>query len=281
MGGERGERGPRVALGQPERCGRDAEFPAVAVLLAEPGQDLLGPLDLVQADQGTHQQRSGPGDEVVRPGESAGQRVAGLEGGQRRGVTVSNQFQRPADDADRQYHQRPGIGGEGALGELDPRLCRIRLSLPHQHDADDHAGDAGCRVVGPAVLFGQCRRLPAALGRPRERVVELVQRLVGQPGELQVRPSALAGQRDAPVQVTLGVLGCGHKKAHPPRPPPQARHPPRAYRREPGQQLMHGRGLPVQVQGRPAPSPAPPGYAGPPPPRTRARRASRRRRAAR
>jgi hypothetical protein len=59
------------------------------------------------------------------------------------------------------------------------------------------------------VPLGQLHRLPAALGRPRERVVELVRRLVGQAGELQVWASALAGQRDAAVQVALGVRGCG------------------------------------------------------------------------
>jgi hypothetical protein len=47
---ERGECGLRVALGQPQRRGRDADLPAVAVLLAQPGQELSGPLNLAQAD---------------------------------------------------------------------------------------------------------------------------------------------------------------------------------------------------------------------------------------
>ena len=60
--GERGERGLRVVLGQRQRRGGDAEFPAVAVLLGEPGQELPGPLGLAQADQGMHQQCPDPGD---------------------------------------------------------------------------------------------------------------------------------------------------------------------------------------------------------------------------
>ena len=120
------------------------------------------------------------------------------------------QLKRPAGSADRQDGRGLGVGGEGALGALDPRLGLIRLSLPHQHDRDDHAGHAGRRVAGPAVPLGQfsasCRARP-----PRERMVKLVRRLVGQAGELQVGPSAPAGQRDAAVQIALGVLGRGHR----------------------------------------------------------------------
>ena len=54
--GERGEGGLRVALGQPQRRGGDADRVAFAVLLAEPGQKLPGPLGLAEADQGMHQQ---------------------------------------------------------------------------------------------------------------------------------------------------------------------------------------------------------------------------------
>jgi hypothetical protein len=121
-GGKRGERGLRVALGQPQRRGRDAEFPAVAVLLAEPGQELPGPLDLAQAYQGVHQQGPDPGDEVGWPGEPPGHRLAGLQRGQRRGVTVSLQLKRPAGGADRQDGRGLGVGGEGALGAG----CRAR-----------------------------------------------------------------------------------------------------------------------------------------------------------
>ena len=204
-GGERGECGLRVALGKPQFRGGDADLVAVAVFLAEPGQELPGPLGLAQAYQGMHQQGPYPDGEVVRPGEPPGHRLAGLQRGQRRGVPVSLQLKRPADVPDRQYGRGLGVGGEGALGALDPRLGVIWLSLVHQHRCDCHAGNAGRRVAGPAVLFGQFHRLPAALGRPCERVVELVRRLVGQAGEFQVGAAALAGQRDAAVQGAIGV----------------------------------------------------------------------------
>jgi hypothetical protein len=137
-------------------------------MLADPGQELLSPLGLAEADQGMHQQCPDPGDQGVRPGVPPGQRLAGLEGGQRRGVTVSLQLKRPAEEADRQYGRGLGVGREGALGAPHLRLGRIRSSLPHQHEADDRAGSADRGVVGPAVPLGQFHRLPAALGPPRE-----------------------------------------------------------------------------------------------------------------
>jgi len=59
-----------------------------------------------------HQQGPDPGDLVVRPGEPPGQRLAGLQGGQRRGVTVSLKLERPADDEDPQYALE-AVGGNG------------------------------------------------------------------------------------------------------------------------------------------------------------------------
>jgi len=45
----------RVVLGEPQRRQADAHLPAVAVLVAESGQGLLGALGLAEADQGLHQ----------------------------------------------------------------------------------------------------------------------------------------------------------------------------------------------------------------------------------
>jgi hypothetical protein len=143
--GQRGERGLRVALGQSQRRGGDADLSAFAVLLAEPGQELPGTLGLAQAYQGMHQHCPYPGDEVTVSLEPSGQRLASLERGQRRGVTVSLQLKRPAGDADRQHGCGLDVGGEGALGALDPRLGLIRLSLPYQHESDDRAGPNSTR----------------------------------------------------------------------------------------------------------------------------------------
>ena len=65
------------------------------------------------------------------------------------------------------------------------------------------------RFVGPAVPFGQLGRLPAVLHRQGKRPEELVIRGVDQAGELQIRPSDPARQRDALLQVPFGVLGPG------------------------------------------------------------------------
>jgi hypothetical protein len=47
--GERGERGLRVAVGESQFRGGDADLPALAVLLAEPGQELLSTPGLAEA----------------------------------------------------------------------------------------------------------------------------------------------------------------------------------------------------------------------------------------
>ena len=52
---ERGDRRVRVVLREPQHRQAGAHGPAVAVLVAECGQGLLGPLGLTEADQGLHQ----------------------------------------------------------------------------------------------------------------------------------------------------------------------------------------------------------------------------------
>jgi len=56
-------------LGQPARRHGSADFPAVAVLVAEVGEGLLGLLGLAEAHQGQQQPRSRRRHEVVRCGE--------------------------------------------------------------------------------------------------------------------------------------------------------------------------------------------------------------------
>ena len=121
----------------------------------------------------------------------------------------ARQLEHPAQGADAQGRREMGFGSQDAFGALDPRLGLVRLSLPGEHECDYQAGHPHRRVVGPAVLFGQLHCLPAVFGRAGERVVELVRGLVGQAGELQVGPPALAGQRDAAFQAALGLLGRG------------------------------------------------------------------------
>ena len=109
----------------------------------------------------------------MRCGEAPGQPLGGLEGGQRVGVTAARQLEQPADVVDPQHRRGLGFGSEGALGALDPGLCLLRPPLPGQRGSEYHVGEAGGRLVGPAVPLGQLDRLPAALRRPRERPEDL------------------------------------------------------------------------------------------------------------
>ncbi len=58
----------------------------IAVLLGEPVQKLPGNLRLAEANQAVHLLCARPGDYEMRCGEPPGQRLHGLEGGQRRGI---------------------------------------------------------------------------------------------------------------------------------------------------------------------------------------------------
>jgi hypothetical protein len=78
---QREGRGARVALGEPQRCGGNSDFPAFAVVFAESGEGLLGALGLVEADQVVQAQGLHPQDEVVRCGQGPGQLFSGLQGG--------------------------------------------------------------------------------------------------------------------------------------------------------------------------------------------------------
>ena len=259
------------------------------------------------------------------------------------------------------------------------RLCLLQPSLPDQRGAECHVGDAGGRLLAPAVPLGQLDRLPARAPLQREDRKTRRHRPVRQAEELEIGPPDPAGQGDALLQVPVRLLGprgpdlgdaqadqgqrpqilaqaqprasaasagassrCassatagrsprwrasqsrtmasadldasaplrGHRTpllARGPREVPLGllqrspvqfvgRHQRGELRvgrdrtgREPGEELMRGGALPVQVPGRasgrtaagrPGPSPAPPGRAGPPPPGTRVRRTSRRRRRA-
>jgi len=98
---------------------------------------------------------------------------------------------------------------DSALGALHPGLGLVQPPLPGQHAPERHVGDASERIISPAVPLGQLDRLPAAFRRPRKRPVKLDRRLVRQAGELQVRPPDPARQRDALLQVRLGLDGPG------------------------------------------------------------------------
>jgi DNA-binding CsgD family transcriptional regulator len=175
----------------------------VAVVAAEFGQGLLSAFGIAQAHQDMHQQRPCPRNGVVRGGKPPGQRLGGLERGQRVGVPSARQLEQPAEVTDDVPGGGLGVGGEAAFGALDPGLGLVQSSLPRQYGSQHHVGGAGGRVAGPAVSFGQLDRLPAAFGRPRIRVEHFGRRQVRQAGELQKRPPNSVRERNAPLQVPL------------------------------------------------------------------------------
>ena len=95
--GKRGERFVCVVLGEPQRRQADAHDPAVAVLVGECGQGLLGALGFTKADQGLHQKCPVRQDHQVRCGQASGQPVGGLEGGQCVRVPAARQLKPSAD----------------------------------------------------------------------------------------------------------------------------------------------------------------------------------------
>src|SRR5262249_48932384 len=94
-------------------------------------------------------------------------------------------------------------------GSLDPGLRLIQPRLPDKHSSNYQAREGGTRLVRPAVLLGQLDRLPAVFRGPGSRSVELDDRRIDQAGELQIGTPDPSRQRDALVQVALGVLEPG------------------------------------------------------------------------
>jgi hypothetical protein len=85
-------------------------LPAVAVLVAECGQVLLGALGLDRGGPGSAPEMTGSQDHQARFGEAPGQPVGGLEGGQRVRVPAARQLQHSAVRVDRQSHCGLGFG---------------------------------------------------------------------------------------------------------------------------------------------------------------------------
>ena len=135
------------------------------------------------------------------------------------------------------------------------------------------------RGLQPPRLLRHHRQIPAlarqpAAGSPRAAACACPRR--GGAGPTPPRRAANSRKRSASPAIPA--------PAHRPQPPPPAQHPPPRPEREPGQDRVHRRGLPAQMQagpvaglagGRPAPSPAPPARAGSPPLGTRAPRTTR------
>ena len=170
--GERGERGRGSSWASASAAAATRISPrSRSCSPSRPG--LPGPTGLAEADQGVHEGCWDPGDLVVRPGEP---RPATRQpsGGERRGVTVcsSSSVWRMTRNPSmpragcRRLRVRSARWTHGSASSGCP--CDTSTS------ADDHAGNARRRVAGPAVPLGQLHRRPAALGRPRERVVDLV-----------------------------------------------------------------------------------------------------------
>jgi hypothetical protein len=132
-----------------------------------------------------------------------GQAFGSPERGQRVGLPAARQLELGADVVDRQRHRGIGFRSDGALGALQPGLGLVQAPLPGQHGSERHIGDAGGRLVGPAVPLGQVDRPPAELRRARQRPGDLTRRLVGQGNELEIWPPDPARHRGRLFQVRL------------------------------------------------------------------------------
>ena len=108
---------------------------------------------------------------------------------------------------DRQRRRGLGFCPGGALCALDPGLGLFGPPLPGQHGSKHHEGDAGGRLVVPAVPPGQLDRPHTVLCRPLKRPVD--RRLVCHAGELEIWPPDPARQRHALFQVPLCLLEPG------------------------------------------------------------------------
>ena len=192
----------RVVPGEPQRRGGDAHLPAVAVTLAESGQNLLGGLGLAGSRQGMHK----PG--AQRPGKRMrpGQPLSGPERGQRVGGPAAAQLKLAADVLPPHRRGRVGFRPEDTLGALYPGLRLVQPPLPAQRGSKGHGGEAREQIVGPAVALGQLDCLPAELLCPRKPPVEVDLRLVHQAHELEIGPPDPARQCDRLLQVRLGLV---------------------------------------------------------------------------
>jgi hypothetical protein len=136
----------------------------------------------------------GQNGSVTKPSR---QPLSDVEGGQRLRIVVARQFEHPANVVEPNHRRGLGFGSEGTFGALEPGLGLLRPSLPNQHRSEQHAGDAGSRVVGPSVPLGELDRLPGTLLCPHKRAVDPGHRLVGQAAELEIGPPDPTGQRHA------------------------------------------------------------------------------------
>jgi hypothetical protein len=131
------------------------------------------------------------------------------------------------------------LDAEGPLGQLEPPLRLLEPSLANHRSAELDVGDAGDRLLAPAVPPGQLDRLQASLRAQRKGVNNRDLREVAEAGELEIGPPDLTGQRHALLQMAFGLLvaecpGLGFAEADQRERAPLLAHPKLGPVRDPG-----------------------------------------------
>ena len=137
--------------------------------------------------------RAQPRGQRVRRDERAGQPFGRPEGVQRGVMAAADEFEHAAAVVQPHPGGRLDFGPDGALGLAEGLFRLLEPPLGHHRYSEGQVGEAGDRLIGPAVLGGQLDRLQASLRPQPERPPALQLRQMRQAGDLQVRPSYPAG----------------------------------------------------------------------------------------
>jgi hypothetical protein len=120
----------------------------------------------------------------VRCAERAGQPFGRPEGVQRGVVAAADELEHAAAVVQPHPGGRLDLGQDDALGPAERLLGFLEPPLGDHRHAESQVGEAGDRLIGPAMPLGQLDRLPAALRSQRERPPAPQLGPVGQAGDL-------------------------------------------------------------------------------------------------
>ena len=129
-----------------------------------------------------------------------------LEGAQGGVVTAAHELEHAAAVVQPHAGGQLDFGPDGALGPAERPLRFLEPSLGDHRHAKGQVGDAGDRLIGPAVLVGQLNRLQAALCPQREGPPAHQLRPVRKAGDLQIGPADLVREGDAVLEVPVRLV---------------------------------------------------------------------------
>ena len=162
-GGERGHRGLRIALGEPQHGQGLTGRRGVVLVALGLGQDLLRAIGVAQSHQCLDVQGSGAGRERVMGHQTLTERRAPAEGAHRLTVSAACQFMQAAGVVEHHGHGRVELVAEGGLGPVEPWLGLFESGLPEHRHPERDTGDGNDRFLGPAMPLSQAEGPMAAL----------------------------------------------------------------------------------------------------------------------